>query len=569
MSTGRVAGCACFALLLLSSALFTFSVSGAPAQPSWTTTNSSESLAFQALPVPRGSAVLILSDWSSSYADNVRAQIEAACSVRCRQVDAWDLRATGLPPLNDLLLYDVVLVGGFLGVVLRDPTLGDLLADFMDAAGSVGGGVVAMDGAFEGWWGLQGRWRDGGYTPMEWGFLYSDPKSIGMVYQPDHPVLRDIDTLNVSYSWYSQYEPSASLLAEFSDGTILAAVKENPIVANGARAVALPWTPLPGAGVASDHLRLVVNALTWSSRIHPFPMVREILPVADPPWPVPVGGAKVLLLDTYSGKDSRSWVENVTRACGWFCVEVDRIDFGPLGQNRVPMLSQLMPYDVVVVGINYLHAHSVGIGNLLADYMDAAGGIGGGVVMLQGGFDTTFGVEMGITGRWQSDAYSPISRGSTVWMTSSLGLRYNSSHPLLEGVSNYSSDVRVNVSDVQGMGMRVADYEDGRVAIATCENPVVPNGAQAVALPLSPIDNGTSGDGFRTLVNAIRWASRIPAPQSITDLRPDPSISGGETPVPMVSETPAVVRTFDIPFWFDGSRLSEISYAIEWPLVPY
>ncbi len=220
------------------------------------------------------------------------------------------------------------------------------------------------------------------------------------------------------------------------------------------------------------------------------------------------GGANVLLFHTY-GPDGPTLRTNLMNACGNFCKRIDMLDFGPTGQNRVPALSEIRPYDVLVVGTNFFFGHSNGIGDLLANYMD----VGGAVVIAQGGLDSTFGCSAGICGRWDTDKYSPIPRGPIFGAPGSMGAIYVPGHPLLDGVSTVgTSGLAGNIFTLNPGATRVVDWNNGRVLGATNTNPIVSNGARSVALNFFPILGFTSGDWARMTANAIRWASQQPDP---------------------------------------------------------
>jgi len=214
------------------------------------------------------------------------------------------------------------------------------------------------------------------------------------------------------------------------------------------------------------------------------------------------GGADVLILHTFY-TDVNALRTSLAAACGAFCTKLDVLDWGPTGQNRVPALSELTPYDVLVVGTNY-GAIPSGMGDRLADYMDA----GGNVVMTQFGFDARD--LFGIGGRWQDEEYAPVARGSTLYTSSSLGTIYVPGHPILDGVATLSASYLGPNYGVATGATRVADFLLGTVAIATKE---MPNGARSVALPWFPLAAyGAGGDAIRIIANSIRWASQQPDP---------------------------------------------------------
>ena len=222
------------------------------------------------------------------------------------------------------------------------------------------------------------------------------------------------------------------------------------------------------------------------------------------------GGAKVLVLHSWTG-DATGFESDLREACGNFCIAVDDFDFGPLGQNRVPSLAELQKYDVLVIGTNWGPIPGPdAMGDRLAEYMDAAGGTGGGVIMMFAAFASTN--IWGIGGRWQDEGYSPVGRSGFAFFDAELGSIYVPGHPILDGVSTFSSWIRHDEFDVTDGAERVADWTDGRVSIATKENPVAGNGAQAVALPFFPMSWSAGGDYLRLISNAIRFASRADDP---------------------------------------------------------
>lgn len=73
--------------------------------------------------------------------------------------------------------------------------------------------------------------------------------------------------------------------------------------------------------------------------------------------------------------------------------------------TEIPPVSLLRGYDVVFVYTNYAPADPIGVGDMLADYVDA----GGRLVLTQTCFSTgTGGSNWAITGRIMTDGYSPL-----------------------------------------------------------------------------------------------------------------------------------------------------------------
>ncbi len=237
------------------------------------------------------------------------------------------------------------------------------------------------------------------------------------------------------------------------------------------------------------------------------------------------GGAKVLILHSWSDQPGLYLFEAniktaLANACGNFCNRIDALDFGPLGQSRVPALSELTPYNVVLIGSNYFFnpAFANPLGDLLADYMDQ----GGNVVMMAFSFSPAS--NSGALGRWQADGYSPLPTAGNFFQSQPLATIYVPGHPILDGVSTMTALYRNSHFSVTSGAQRIADFADGRILAATKENPIVNNGARAVGLPWFP-GAQTTGDAWRLVANAVRYASRAPDPvQKPMPIETDPVV---------------------------------------------
>ncbi len=213
------------------------------------------------------------------------------------------------------------------------------------------------------------------------------------------------------------------------------------------------------------------------------------------------GGARVLILHSWTG-DIGGIRTNIMTACGTFCLSVDEMDFGPLGQNRIPDLDELTPYDVLVVGTNWGPIpNSNSMGDRLAEFMDAAGPTGGGIVMMSFGFYSN--TIWGIGGRWETEK-SPLPRGGSQFFNANLGTVYVPGHPFLDGVASVTAFYRQPLFDVTDGATRVADWTDGTVLAAEKADS---GGRLACGLNYFP-SLSVSGDYARVIANAIRYCSR-------------------------------------------------------------
>ncbi len=137
-------------------------------------------------------------------------------------------------------------------------------------------------------------------------------------------------------------------------------------------------------------------------------------------------------------------------------IDIIRIDAG------TPTLGTLQSYDAVLVYTDVGAADPTALGNVLADYVDA----GGGVVMA---VFTIGGIT--IAGRFLTDGYFCIfdlSQSQDVQLT--LGTIHEPTSPLLHNVASFdggTSSYHSAATDVEPGCTRVADWSDGHPLLAT------------------------------------------------------------------------------------------------------
>ncbi len=218
---------------------------------------------------------------------------------------------------------------------------------------------------------------------------------------------------------------------------------------------------------------------------------------------------------------TQSWYDDVqaklmaTCQCG----TVDLVDAG----SATPTLASLQAYDSLLVSCQLDFADEVALGNNLADYVDA----GGGVVLSEFSF---FGGLYTPGGRFLSDNYYaiPANSGST-WggpETGDFGLGFTS-HPILAGVTNFNGGTfswRHDTTDVvPGVGAtRMADWSDGPPATPLVVTRDI-GGVRRVDLGFWPTsDDVYAGcwdadtDGNKLMANALTWAANWPEPSYAT-----------------------------------------------------
>ncbi|UCC78830.1 MAG: S8 family serine peptidase [Candidatus Zixiibacteriota bacterium] len=136
-------------------------------------------------------------------------------------------------------------------------------------------------------------------------------------------------------------------------------------------------------------------------------------------------------------------------------------------RNGTPTMQDLDGISIVVVWSNYQFLDPVGMGNVLADYVD----LGGSVLIQQ----FSFGSGWELQGRLMSE-YSPFSPGDISYSTKSLG-NYNPNHQIMDSVTAITDYFASDVSIVNN-GVWVAYYDDDTpfVAYNPAENVVAING---------------------------------------------------------------------------------------------
>ncbi len=169
------------------------------------------------------------------------------------------------PTLAELQAFDAVGVFGWYGW-LSSAAIGNVLADYVDAGGNVF--IAFAANGTGGGWTVQGRFNTGNYWLIS-AFSYEGGGafSLGAVFEPSHPVMNGVSTL-ISGSKLlngATVAPGATLLASFTDGTPLAAVKE----AGGGRRVDISFPLFTsavdswGVNPATDATLLITNAFEW------------------------------------------------------------------------------------------------------------------------------------------------------------------------------------------------------------------------------------------------------------------------------------------------------------------
>ena len=134
------------------------------------------------------------------------------------------------------------------------------------------------------------------------------------------------------------------------------------------------------------------------------------------------------------------------------------------GRVNTPYLGELEPYDCVITWSNYNYQDPVGMGNVLADYVD-----GGGAVVLP---EFNFYSGWAMKGRIMTPGYSPWPMtASGGYSTNNLGW-FDPTHPVMDGVTTGSAYFWCNVVE-QGNVEDIAHYaNDAKLAAVSEDNTV-------------------------------------------------------------------------------------------------
>ncbi|HEX6812322.1 MAG TPA: hypothetical protein VF384_11910 [Planctomycetota bacterium] len=198
-------------------------------------------------------------------------------------------------------------------------------------------------------------------------------------------------------------------------------------------------------------------------------------------------------------------------ACQWTDVQtrllasnafsaVDIINVTTTG-GGTPSLSSLLQYDAVLCYTNVTPANNITWGDVLADYVDAGGGV---VVSVFANSTATVG--RNIAGRWQT-GYEVIldQSGNTGGAGAVLGTVHVPAHPVMIGVTAFAGGTtgsRPTGTALEVGSFLVAEWSDGKVLVAQGANP------RRVDLGFYPPNASCSQSGWATggdllMVNAL------------------------------------------------------------------
>lgn len=167
-----------------------------------------------------------------------------------------------------------------------------------------------------------------------------------------------------------------------------------------------------------------------------------------------------------AGSAGATGVETLLNDSGAFD-SVTNIDL----QTVTPTLAELEAFDSIMVWTNTTPQDTDAFGDVLADYVDAGGGV---VVTVFANSSTTTNRDIG--GRWRGnpDYEVIIPRSGNQSGDASLGTILDPGHPIMDGVATFfggTSSFRPNVTALSPGATAIAEWDDGRVLVAVGANP--------------------------------------------------------------------------------------------------
>jgi hypothetical protein len=187
--------------------------------------------------------------------------------------------------------------------------------------------------------------------------------------------------------------------------------------------------------------------------------------------------------------------------------------------DSTPTLGQLTPYDAVGAHSNFSPDDPTALGNVLADYVDA----GGGVVLA----NFCFATSNGMAGRIMTGNYATLVPGANGFGTANLGW-CNPTHDLMAGVTSVSDSFRNRVSFAAG-AESVAKWSDGKPYAAVSANQKVVGLNQYPGTWSNP---NRRGDWALVIHNALAYVAGMTGVEEPGDAAANAefSLSGGPNP---------------------------------------
>jgi hypothetical protein len=217
--------------------------------------------------------------------------------------------------------------------------------------------------------------------------------------------------------------------------------------------------------------------------------------------------AQKVLVAGATGEDS--WIADVQSklvATGMF-TSVDYLNI----ENTTPTLATLQQYVAVLLFTDGNASDGVTLGNNLASYIDAGGGV----------VDAVFeNASINILGNYNSTTYRCLNpAGQTDGTEVTLGTILLPAHPIMSGVSSFDggpSSYRSSSTSLTPSSYRIANYNTGEILVAAREDAGISGTARRVSINFYPPSSDArddfwvpSTDGAKIMANSLLWVAGI------------------------------------------------------------
>ncbi len=171
-----------------------------------------------------------------------------------------------------------------------------------------------------------------------------------------------------------------------------------------------------------------------------------------------------------------------------------------------PTLAELEAFDAVIVWTDSPFQNAGLLGERMADYVDIGGGVVNAMFEL-----TNYTTEHYLQGRWYTESYFIIPKGSYSSTFQNMGAVLDPSHPIMENINTVSAKYRPLVTTIPANANLIAQWSDSKTLVITDETFAqnrVELGMWPVSSSVSSSGWNSSTDGALLMANALEWTTK-------------------------------------------------------------